>query len=268
MPMRRAELAACLMGMTLALAGASWAAAPASSASQQVRQEREQEQLDEVTVEGRRERQRKPQQSFEWLARLVGEFTIQGHVQADPEGLSGESSEVSGHALCVGFGLAPGVLCELQVRWAEVTGADGEPLPGGISTLDPAVMLFGFNLGAHSDPMYGGPYNAAADPESYTIAHILIDSQGVAEAGSGFRAGTDTMTSRAPCVAIPANCERMVRIIAPDDLATVEMRIDLAIAGEVAMRHDFILNRVVDSKAVVFGREPVREKEAKRRKHK
>ena len=263
--MRRAELAACLMGMTLALAGAAWAAAPASSASQQSRQ---QQQLDEVTVEGRRERQRKPQQSFDWLARLVGEFTVEGHVHADPDGSSGESREARGRALCVGFGVAPGVLCDLQVRWADMTGADGQSIPGGVSTLDPAVMLFGFNLGAHADPIHGGRYNAAADPESYTIAHILIDSQGVAEAGSGFRAGTDTMTSRAPCVAIPANCERMVRIIAPDDLATVEMRIDLAIAGEVAMRHDFILNRVVDSKAVVFGREPVREKEAKRRKHK
>ena len=260
--MPRTELAACLSALTLALPVMAWAAAPAPSVPQQAG--REQQQLDEVTVEGRRERQRKPQQSFEWLARLVGEFTIEGHVHADPDGSSGESREARGHALCVGFGLAPGVLCDLQVRWAAVTDGDGEPLPGGISTLDPAVMLFGFNLGAHSDTMYGGPYNAAADPESYTIAHILIDNQGVAETGSGFRAGTDTMTSRAPCAAIPANCERVVRIIAPDDLETVEMRIDLAIDGDVAMRHDFFLRRVVDSKAVVFGREPVKESKAKR----
>lgn len=263
MPLQRAELVACLLGMTLALAEAAGAAAPAPQASQQPR---EQQQLDEVTVEGRRERQHKPQQSFDWLARLVGEFTIEGHVLANPDGSSSESREAQGHALCVGFGVAPGVLCDLKVRWPEVTGADGAPVPGGVSTLDPAVMLFGFNLGAHADPIHGGRYNAAADPESYTIAHILIDSRGVAEAGSGFRAGTDTMTSRAPCVAIPAGCERLVRIIAPDDLKTVQMRIDLAIDGDVALRHEFVLHRVVDSEAVVFGREPGSEKKGRKRK--
>lgn len=261
--MRREKLATCLLGLALALPGAASAAGAAPPASQQARRE---EELDEVTVEGRRDRQRKPQQSFDWLARLVGEFTIDGYVHPDPYSTSGDAREAQGHALCVGFGIAPGVLCDLQVRWADVTDADGGEIPGGASTLDPAVMLFGFNLGAHADTMYGGRQNAAADPDSYTIAHILVDNKGVAEGGSGFRAGTDTMMSRAPCVAIPMNCERVVRIIAPADLGTVEMRIDLEIEGEVAMRYDFVMRREADSKSVVFGRKPAKEQETNREK--
>lgn len=194
--MRKQALATCLSGLPLAVPGAESAAGATPLLSPQVVQE--QQELDEVTVEGRRDRQRKPQQSFDWLARLVGEFTIDGDVYANPDRTSGDVQKAQGHALCIGFGIAPGVLCDLRVRSTDVTGEDGGEILGGVSTLDPAVMMFGFNLGAHADAIYGGRQNAAADPDSYTIAHILVDNTGVAEGGSGFRAGTDTMTSRAP----------------------------------------------------------------------
>lgn len=249
------------LALALTLPGVAAAAGAVSPRSDRV----EQTELDEVTVEGRRERQRKPQQSFDWLARLVGAFTIDGSIQSYPHGASGDISEAHGHAVCVGFGIAPGVLCDLQVRWPEATDASGGPVPGGVSTLDPAVMLLGFNLGAHADPMRSGRHYAASDPDSYTIAHFLVDNTGVAEGGAGFRAGTDTMTSRAPCVAIPIDCQRMVQISAPDDLQTIQMRIDLEIQGDVATRYEFVLRRDVESEAVVFGRKPEKEPQPRRR---
>lgn len=176
------------LALALTLPGVAAAAGAVALQSERV----EPTELDQVTVEGRRERQRKPQQSFDWLARLVGEFTIHGSIQSYPHGASGDPSEARGHALCVGFGVAPGVLCNLQVRWSEAKDAGGGPVPGGISTLDPAVMLFGFNLGAHADPMRSNGHYAPSDPDSYTIAHFLVDNTGVAEGGAGFRAGTDT----------------------------------------------------------------------------
>lgn len=260
--MRMDAITIGLLGLSLWLPAAAMAAAAAATPAPD---DEVAEELDEISVEGLRERQRTPQLSFEWLSRLVGEFTIDGRIQANPNGSPGEARNAMGKALCVGFGAAPGVLCDLQVRWTEVTDRDGGRVPGGISTLDPAVMLFGFNLGSHSNPMSGsGRHNANADPESFTIAHALIDSRGVAESGTGYRAGTDTMTSRAPCIAISGNCERLVRIIAPEDLQTIEMRIDLQIDGEVATRYDLVMHRQEDSKVVVFGRKP--EKEKRRRK--
>lgn len=260
--MRKEALATCLL--VLAWPGMALAAAAMPPASPEAR--RREEVLDEVTVEARRRGQRKPQQSFEWLARLVGEYTIDGYVLPDPD-MTSSAREARGHALCVGFGFGPAVQCEVRIRWPDVTGPDGEDVPGGVSTLDGAMMLFGFNLGSYSDPMNKGARSyAGTDPESFTIAHFLVDNKGVAEGGSGFRVGTDTMTSRAPCVAIPENCERVVRIIVPNDLATVEMRIDLEIDGAVAMRYDFILHRVQESKAVVYGRKPAKEPKAKGKK--
>lgn len=262
--MRKRALATCLL--VLAWPGTASAAAPTPPASSDARSGSE-EVLDEVTVEARRRGQRKPQQSFDWLARLVGEYTIDGYVLPDPDGLTSHSRDARGHALCVGFGFGPAVQCEVRIRWPDVTGPDGEEVPGGVSTLDGATMLFGFNLGSYSDPMNKNIRSyAGTDPESFTIAHILVDNKGVAEGGSGFRMGTDTMTSRAPCVAIPENCQRLVRIIVPGDRAPVEMRIDLEIDGAVAMRYDFLLHRIEDSPAVVYGRKPTKEQKAKGKK--
>lgn len=159
------------------------AAETAQPASQQARQT--DEELDEVHVQGRRGRQ-SPQQAFDWLARLVGQFTIDGYVDPGPDGTSSRAQEPKGEAICVGFGIAPGVQCALRVRWAAATGPDGAEIPGGVSTLDPAVMLFGFNLGVNTDLLNGGDPYVPPDPERYTIAHILVDNKGVAEGGAGY----------------------------------------------------------------------------------
>lgn len=254
--MHRDKLATCLSGLLLTLPCTAAAADAAAPASQQA--PRADEELSEVVVEGQRVIQRKPQQSFDWLARLVGEFTIDGYVHPTPGDTSSDLQDVHGHALCVGFGIAPGVQCELRVRWPDATGPDGSEVPGGVSTLDPAVMLFGFNLGTHVDVMYGAPLRPgeAPDMDTYTIAHMMIDNKGVAEGGAGYRMGTDTMTSRSPCVAIPVDCERVVVIAVPADLQTVEMRIDLEIKKALAMRYKFVMHRVPDSESVVYGRKP------------
>jgi hypothetical protein len=107
------------------------------------------QELDEVIVEGRRVRKKRPswddyQQPFNFLARLVGQFVIEGSVDLHGQGNPEDLRRVAGRAHCIGFGSAPGVQCELNVLWPETRGAGGEEIPGGVSTLDPAVLLFGF----------------------------------------------------------------------------------------------------------------------------
>jgi hypothetical protein len=209
----------------------------------QVQSEQE---LDEVLVEGRRVREKGRswddyQQPFSFLARLVGQFVIDGSVDLHGEDRSGDQRNVTGQAHCIGFGSAPGVLCELNVRWHENHGIVGEEVPGEVSTLDPAVMLFGF------------------EPAVPGISYVLLDNKGVADTAVGEMTSPDTMRSRSKCVGIPGNCQRTVRITAEPDLSTVRMNIDLALDQQKSVSFAFVMQRVPDSNSVVYGRKQPRE---------
>jgi hypothetical protein len=197
--------------------------------------------LDEVVVSGnhstRRPGFREYQQPLDWLARMVGRFVVDGHVDLTAQGRPQDILKVEGGAECVGFGVAPGVECELKIRWPERTGPNGEKIPGGMPTLNPAVVLYGF------------------EPVKQGIQYIMVDNEGAAEAAVGLHATPDTVQSRSQCRGFPGNCERVVRITAWPDLKLVEMRIDLEVDGDPALRYQFMLHRVPGTPSVVFGRE-------------
>jgi len=237
--MQRDALATCVLALMLTLprmASAADAAAPQSPQAQPA-----EEQLDEVIVTGQRSHPRDSQKTFTWLARLVGQFTIDGYVDPQARGNPEDFLKVQGRADCAGFGIGPGVQYALRVRWPERKGPNGEEIPGVALTLDPAVMLFGF------------------DQADLSIRHILVDNKGVAEDGVGNYLNADTVLSRSPCVAIPANCERVVRITASPDLQTVEMRIELEVDHHKAVGYDIVMHRVPGSESVVYGRKPEKE---------
>jgi hypothetical protein len=194
-----------------------------------------------VLVEGQRSRPKRPsfrqyQQPFNFLARLVGRFVIEGHVDLHGQGKREDLRKVSGRAECVGFGSAPGVQCELKVRWPDSTGPDGEAIPGGVSALNPAVMLLGF------------------EPVKPGVSWIMVDSRGNADTAVGEMATPDTMQSRSKCVGIAGNCERVTQLTAWPDLKTVDMKIDLAIDGEKAVSFTFVMHRVPGTGSMVYGR--------------
>lgn len=204
------------------------------------------EELDEVLVEGRRIRKKRPswddyQQNFNFLARLVGQFVIQGSVDLHGQGNPEDLRRVAGRAHCIGFGSAPGVQCELNVRWPETRGASGEEIPGGVSTLDPAVLLLGF------------------EPAAPGISHVFLDNKGVADIAVGKMASPDTMLSRSKCLGIQGNCERTVRITAEPDLRAVRMNIDLAVDQQRLVGFAFVMQRVPDTGSVVYGRKQPRD---------
>lgn len=205
------------------------------------------QELDEVIVEGRRVRERRPsfreyQQPFNFLARLVGQFDIEGNVDLRGQGNPEDLRKATGRAHCVGFGSAPGVQCELNVRWPETRGAGGEEIPGGVSTLDPAVLLFGF------EPALAG------------VSHVFLDNRGVADTAVGEMTSPNTMFSRSKCVGIPGNCERRVRITAEPDLSAIRMDIDLAFDQQESVSFAFVMQRVPDTSSVVYGRKQPKEK--------
>jgi hypothetical protein len=240
MRMHRDGLAIWLLALVLIAPGAALAAAAAD------------EELDEIVVTARRARYvyQDPQIHFDWLARLVGEFTVEGYVDVNPRGGTRELLTAEGTVTCVGFGAAPGVQCDLHIRWPEKKSPDGSEIPGGTPTLDPAMMLFGFKENGYNYRIGG------FETSEYAIKHTLVDNRGIFESGHGVYVGDDTVESKSHCSAVRVDCERMVRITASPDGQTVEMLIEVTIAEQKAVRYVFLMNRVPGSKAQVYGRKP------------
>jgi hypothetical protein len=211
------------------------------------------DELDDVDVTALRDRNRyqNPQIYFNWLARLVGEFAVEGYVDITPRDAPRDVRTAQGKAICIGFGAAPGVQCKLRVRWPEGSGPNGADVPGGAATLDPAVMLFGFDVNA-----YNYSVGKSEQLPEYSIKHVLVDNNGISESGIGIYQGADTVESRSDCAAVHLDCERVVRITANPDLMTVEMLITLTIEQHQAVRYVLLMNRVPGSKSLVFGRAP------------
>jgi hypothetical protein len=228
--------------------------------------------LDEVLVQGKRQKPKRPtfaeyQAPFDFMARLVGTFVVDGVVDLHAEGRAEDLRAVTGRIECVGFGVAPGVTCELHARWAETTGPDGGEMLGGVSTLIPAVLLYGFDtrspemdrrasMNAMTAAILGRTNAYAAEQPG--ISYVMVDSKGVAETATGQMTSPDTMRSRSKCLAIAGNCERVVRITASPDLKTVAMNIDLLIDERKAVRFAFVMHRVPGTDSIVFGRKPAK----------
>ncbi len=221
----RKGLTVLLVALMLALPGLALAAADTGQ---------EDEELDEVVVQGYKHIKDPDQKTIDWMARLVGRFVVEGNVDLHGQGNADDQRKVQGQTDCIGFGQAPGVECELRVRWPETKGPDGEEIPGGISTLNPAMMVFGF------EPLSGG------------VQYILVDNKGIAETAVGRLATVNTLESSEKCVAIPGNCQRVVQITAKPDLKVVEMKIDLAIDFRKAVSFTLVMRRVAGSPAVVY----------------
>jgi hypothetical protein len=250
-----------MVALTLLLPGTAMAAdtAPDAAARAQTRDQ----QLGEVLVEGDRNKPKKPtfeeyQEPFNFLARLVGQFYVDGSVDLHAQGRSEDLRPVSGRAECVGFGVAPGVQCELRIRWPGTTGPNDEEIPGGLSTLNPAIMLFGFeSADATLRPSgFRAPSQPGdnAEPKEPGISYILIDSKGIAERAIGEMATPNTLRSRSKCTGIRGDCERVALITAQPDITLIDINIDLVIDGEKAVSFFFELHRLPGSESVVFGR--------------
>jgi hypothetical protein len=191
-------------------------ALPASPATQE---------LDEVLVNGSRVRpNRDPQQVVNWLKLLVGQFRYTGYVEASAEGVPREMLRVRGKADCIAFGLAPGVICRIDVTWPEVRGPGEAVVPGGISSLAPAMVQYGL------------------DKDRYSIRYMQVDNKGLADRGHGYLVA-DSLVTSAPCVGLEGNCQRISRITPRDDGRIIDMQVDFERDAERIARFRFILHR-------------------------
>ncbi len=183
------------------------------------------DELDEIVVTGTR-RNRKPQALIEWLRRLVGRFAYEGYVELQTDDARPVRQPVTGYADCVGFGPAPGVQCDMRITWPELRGPNGEELVGGVSSLAPAMTLFGLEV------------------NYLAIRYLQLDSRGLANGGWGYLQG-DTVTTREPCVDIPGNCRRITHISARADGKLIQTQVDIEVDGKRLVRFMFVQRRVM-----------------------
>jgi hypothetical protein len=221
--------AAVLLLAKHATAAAPQSPAPPVRAPQQAGTDTE---LDEVVVEGRRAL-RKPQAILDWMARLVGQFTVDGKVDLHGQSDTGVLN-VQGRSTCVGLGPGPAVQCELRIRWPETRGKGGEVVAGGVSNLDPAMMMFGF------------------EPNRIGIRHMLVGNDGIADGAMGYLLSGDTLVTRARCGGVAGICERVVRVTAEPDAQTVRVEIEMQVELRKAMTIAFEMHRVPGSPSMVY----------------
>jgi hypothetical protein len=182
--------------------------------------------LDEVLVSGAR-RVRNPQVVVDWLKRLVGQFRYEGYVELHSDGAPQGRNSITGASDCVGFGPGPGVQCVMKVSWPEVHGAGGGEIPGGVSSLAPAMILYGL------------------DPDRIGVRYMQLDNKGIAEGGLGLLNG-ETMSSTIPCADIPGDCKRTVRIEAQSDGKLIRMQIDIDRDSTRLVRYMFVMRKLQD----------------------
>jgi hypothetical protein len=154
-----------------------------------------------------------------WLRRLVGRFRFEGVIHV----LGTEDRSIKGVGDCVSIGAGPGVQCVLNVSWLDIyivnfggdnldsPGGGVSTVPGAVSYLNPAMILFGL------------------DPGKAAINHLLVDNKGLPEGGLGTNTG-NRATFRTRCVNQPGvvgGCERILRIEAAADARILYIWIDV-----------------------------------------
>jgi hypothetical protein len=184
------------------------------------------QELDEVDVtakrRGRLKRTRDPAGLAAWLNRLRGEFTYEGLVEVGSEDGPRRRRIVSGASRCGAFG--PAVNCVMQVTWQAMHGTDGEQVPGGVSTLAPAMVIYAIDLN------YLG------------IQFLQVDSRGMADSGLGYLTG-DTLATTTDCVDLPGVCKRISSIEARPDGKLIRIQTDIEQDGKQLVRYTFELHR-------------------------
>lgn len=210
----------------------------------------------------------------EWLMRLADRYRVDGAgtiyvPPVDPvyQRASTNSSEdaaiaqeaefiepmvftLQGTADCAPVGAGPGIQCIFNIGWTDQFEVNMDPdkgtvgiwnLPGGISYLNPSMMLVGL------------------EPASQGLHLLLVDNKGLPEAAPAQVAG-DRATLRAECVnapvlfaamnpeksyerRLPDTCERITRIDAKPDGKVVHMAVEIQINRQMVTQLQMTLRR-------------------------
>lgn len=225
-----------MVALTLLLSPAVFAAAatppPAAAPSAEAKPPesgKSVDQLNDVVVSGEKPT-RQPSVLIDWIRRLPGQYTIDGKVDLGGKGNANERWSAYGTGSCVAFGVAPGVTCEISVRWPPIPGPHGPEVVSAVSDLAPAMIAY------------------AMEPDDLGIRYMMVNSKGLAEGTTGYIIG-DTATFKTPCVNAPPGCQRVIRITVESGNPLVQMQVDTELNTQLAAHFDFKFRRVAQLQA-------------------
>jgi hypothetical protein len=177
-----------------------------------------------------------------WLARLVGQYSVEGTVDLCGQGHPEDLRPVTGDVDCIAAGSPPSVHCKVDVRWPPATRRSGEPVLGGVSHLAPAQFLFSFFT--HEQHKYDGTLSGTppGGASSRGLQFLQLDNRGIAEGASSELVG-DAFMSSENCIDIPGNCQKFTRITAKPDSNEFTMQVDVKKNGKLVLRQTFLLRR-------------------------
>jgi hypothetical protein len=176
-----------------------------------------------------------------WLARLVGQYSVEGTVDLCGEGNPAEQRPVTGRVDCIAAGAPPSSHCIVNVHWQPAYGRNGTPLLGGVSNLAPAQFLFSFFT--REQASYAGPSGKPLrEGPKRGLQLLQLDNQGNAE-GAWSKLEGDTFMSREECIDIPGDCHKTARITAKAGSSEISMRMDVERNGKRVLRQTFLLRR-------------------------
>lgn len=211
------------------------------------------EELNEVVITASQAVTR-PRDLQAWLARLVGRYTYEGHVDLCGNGHEADRRPVTGAAACARIGSMPNVHCTIRARWPEAHTEDGTPVPSGRSNLDPALLSFSLEKRARPGPevkvsvatfeaaIRSGVAIGQPNNEYWGLAFTQLDNSGVMEWGSG-ELIADTFTAREACIGMEGTCQKTTRVTAKPGSDEVTMIVDVTIDSRRVMRQAFMLRR-------------------------
>jgi hypothetical protein len=177
-----------------------------------------------------------------WLARLVGQYSVEGYVDLCGQGKPKDERPATGTVDCIAAGSPPSVHCKVDVSWPPATSGNGAPLPGGVSNLAPAQFLFSLYTHEHYDfdGMIPGEPTGGSDRRG--LHFLQLDNRGIAEWASSELVG-DTFLARENCVDIPGNCHKITRITARPAGDEISIRVDVEIDRKRVLRQVLLLHR-------------------------
>lgn len=174
-----------------------------------------------------------------WLKRLVGEYSYEGYVDICGNGNPVDLRPVTGRADCIAISSAPTIQCTVDMRWPVAVQQNGQAAPGSEYNLVAAHVIYSVE----------NRYLPEQQMNRWGLMSMQVDSKGTAEWASGALIG-DSFVSKEPCVGMPGDCRKSMRITAERNSELVTMLIDTDVGEQRVMRQSLVLNRGSKSRNV------------------
>lgn len=223
---RLIPLLALLLPAPVFAAGAACAPAPLQTEKKSNLQE-----LEEVVVVAKEE-ESYLRELRTWLKRLVGEYEYEGYVDLCGNGNPGDQRPVTGVADCIAINSVPTVQCTVNIRWPVAVQVSGEAAPDSAYHLVTAHVIYSVE----------NRYIPELEMNRWGLMSMQVDTRGNAEWASGALIG-DSFVSKEPCVDLPGDCRKSMRITAERNADEITMLVDTEVGEQRVMRQSLVLHR-------------------------